>query len=135
MTALNKVPIFPFRDIQRKRSSRFLLISWSLLLLTVLVACDLSGTHTQSSKPTPTQLASRTVSIPCSSHSSDPVTLNMLYVSEKQAWIEDVVKDFNSRNVTACDGPITVKAIPIGSGQSMQDILSGADQPDGWSPA
>jgi Ca-activated chloride channel family protein len=59
----------------------------------------------------------------------------MLYGSEKQAWIEDVVKDFNSRNVTACDGPITMKAIPIGSGQSMQDILSGAAQPDVWSPA
>lgn len=59
----------------------------------------------------------------------------MYYSSEKQEWISDVVADFNSRNVAACDGPITVKAIPIGSGQSMQEIADGTIQPDIWSPA
>jgi len=37
--------------------------------------------------------------------------------------------------MTACDGPITVKATPIGSGQSMQEIVDGTIQPDIWSPA
>jgi Ca-activated chloride channel family protein len=106
MIALNNVA--HSRDIQRKCFTGFWLVSWCLLLLPMLTAC---GSETQT------------------------VTLNMLYGSEKQAWIEDVVKDFNSRNITAGGDPITVKATPIGSGQSMQDILSGAAQPDVWSPA
>jgi Ca-activated chloride channel family protein len=59
----------------------------------------------------------------------------MYYGSEKQLWINDVVADFNSRKMIACDGPITVKATPIGSGDSMQQILAGKIQPDIWSPA
>jgi Ca-activated chloride channel family protein len=83
----------------------------------------------------PTQQAPSGASIPCSARSSDPVMLNVLYSSEKQAWIEDAVKDFNNQNIAACDGPITVKATATGSGQSMLDILSGTAQPDVWSPA
>jgi Ca-activated chloride channel family protein len=45
------------------------------------------------------------------------------------------VAQFNSQNIVACDGPITVKATPIGSGESMQNILDGKIQPDVWSPA
>jgi len=59
----------------------------------------------------------------------------MFYGSEKQLWINDAVKDFNRLNMTACDGPITVVAIPIDSGDSMQQILDGKIQPDIWSPA
>lgn len=59
----------------------------------------------------------------------------MYYGSEKEAWINDVVADFNNRKMTACDGSITVKATPIGSGQSMQEIANGSIQPDIWSPA
>jgi Ca-activated chloride channel family protein len=130
MIQLSNVSISPFCALQRKRSRGFWLISWCLLLLVMLAACNLPGT--QANKPTQTAPGA---AIPCSSHSSNPVTLNVLYSSEKQEWIEDVVKDFNDRNIAACDGPITVKATPTGSGQSMQDILSGAAQPDVWSPA
>lgn len=59
----------------------------------------------------------------------------MYYGSEKEAWINDVVADFNSRHMTACDGPITVNAVAIGSGDSMQKILDGSIKPDIWSPA
>ncbi len=59
----------------------------------------------------------------------------MAYGSEKQQWMEDVVKDFNSRNISACDGSITVKATPVGSGDSMRQIADGTIQPDIWSPA
>jgi len=55
--------------------------------------------------------------------------------SEKQAWIDDVVPDFNKQHISACDGPITVKATPVGSGTSMQEIADGTIQPDIWSPA
>jgi Ca-activated chloride channel family protein len=59
----------------------------------------------------------------------------MYYSSEKESWINDVVADFNSRKMTACDGPISVKATPVGSGDSTQQILDGKIQPDIWSPA
>jgi len=73
--------------------------------------------------------------ISCTSHSSNPVTLIMYCSSEKQAWIDDVVPDFNKQHISACDGPITVKATPVGSGTSMQEIADGTIQPDIWSPA
>lgn len=118
------------------RHSHFLdHLSYLLLLLTLITACG------EATNPTiPRKQASRTPSalnqpIECSAHSSNPVTLTMYYGSEKEAWINDVVTDFNSRSITACDGPITVKAIPIGSGQSMQQIVDGTIQPDIWSPA
>ncbi|HLW00739.1 MAG TPA: substrate-binding and VWA domain-containing protein [Ktedonobacterales bacterium] len=66
----------------------------------------------------------------CPAKTSSPVTLNFYYGSEKQAWIEDVVKVFNQE----CAGSVKVNATPLGSGQSMQMILNG-DKPDIWSPA
>jgi Ca-activated chloride channel family protein len=101
----------------------------SLLCLLLLAACD-SGSPSQPVQTTPAPFA-----VQCQTHSSTPVTLTVYYGSEKQAWMQDVVADFNNRHYTACDGVITVKATPIGSGLSMQEILSGAIKPDVWSPA
>lgn len=102
-----------------------------LTLAALLAGCSLFGNNPQSQAtkipPGP--------AIQCSAHSSQPVTLTVYYGSEKQAWMEDVVAQFNSQNIVACDGPITVKATPIGSGESMQAILDGTIQPDVWSPA
>ena len=114
------------------RSTRLPLIVRALSLVLTLLALASCDSGQQTNKPTQTPPGGG--SIPCTSHSSNPVTLNFYYGSEKQAWIEDVVKDFNSHNYAACDGAITVKATPLGSGESMQDILNG-DQPDIWSPA
>ncbi len=74
---------------------------------------------------------------PCPTQTSNPVTITMSYSSEKQAWIEEAVKAFNSEHIRACDGLITVVATPSGSGQSMQGILDSKvqDEPDIWSPA
>lgn len=109
-----------------------LYVLWMAFLLALLVGCN--GDTNTSSKNQGTQTTAGQ-SIPCSEHSSNPVTLTMYYGSEKQAWIDDVVANFNSLHMTACDGPITVKATPIGSGLSMQEIVSGTIQPDIWSPA
>ena len=115
-------------------------VSWVLLLLLVLSACGGSGPSNNPSNNQPAQ-PNKPVQTPpgppiqCTSHSKNPVTLTMYYSSEKQQWISDVVTDFNSHNFAACDGPITVKAVPIGSGQSMQEIVDGTIQPDIWSPA
>ena len=102
----------------------------NVLLLTFLIGC--SNETNNITKPTQTPASQPFV---CSTHSANPVTLSMYYGSEKQAWIQDVVADFNSRHISACDGPITVQATPIGSGASMQQIVAGTIQPDIWSPA
>ncbi len=104
-------------------STRARLIVQALSLLLVILAlasCDSS----QNPQSTPTTSAA------CPNHPTNPVTLTMYYGSEKQQWMEDVVKAFNA----ACAGSITVKATPLGSGDSMQMILDG-DKPDIWSPA
>src|SRR5712675_1124470 len=91
-------------------------------MLPFLAACLGQSTPQQSNIPVSSTQAPALV---CSSHSSNPITLTMYYGSEKQAWMQDMVADFNNQHVTACDGPITVKATPIGSGQSMQQIVDG----------
>ena len=121
------------RDIQTRvtmlKLTFALDVSCLLLVLTSFAACTTIGGTLAA--PTATTLPTSA----CTAHSSNPVSLTMYYGSEKKAWIDDVVADFNSRNLTACDGPISIKAIPIGSGDSMQQIVNGTIQPDIWSPA
>jgi Ca-activated chloride channel homolog len=127
------IPRHPHK-VQRAADFTFYVL-WTAFLLALLVGCS-NDTNTinknQGNKATQTSLSQ---SIACSEHSSNPITLTMYYGSEKQAWISDVVSNFNNLHMTACDGPITVKATPIGSGLSMQEIISGTIQPDIWSPA
>ncbi len=67
---------------------------------------------------------------------SNALVVRMLYGSEKQAWIEDVTGEFNRQENQTSDGrPIFVEAVPIGSAESMNLILSGEEQPAIWSPA
>ena len=122
---INKTALF-------RLASRVLFVT---LLLTLISACSFPGTGQSTPTPTPRTGTTPLPADLCTSHSSNPVTLSMYYGSEKQLWMNDVVADFNSRKMTACDGPITVNAIPIGSGDSMQQILDGKIQPDIWSPA
>jgi len=120
--------------VYRTAHSAFYVV-WIACLLILLSGC-IGGTNTgnknQGNQGAP---SSAIQPIQCSEHSSNPVQLTMYYGSEKQAWMQDVVANFNSLHMTACDGPITVKATPIGSGLSMQEIVSGKIQPDIWSPA
>ncbi len=95
--------------------------------LLLLAACDSSATPT---KPASSQASPSA----CASGSTGPVNLTFSYSTEKQSWIEAAVKRFNQQQ-SSCGSPITVKTIPAGSGQSMQDIVNGSIQPDIWSPA
>ena len=70
----------------------------------------------------------------CATQSSEPITLNLYYGSEKQAWMTDVVNSFNQQHYSVCGGLVTVNATPYGSGESMQAILDGG-KADIWSPA
>jgi Ca-activated chloride channel family protein len=58
----------------------------------------------------------------------------MLYGSEKQAWLQPAIAEFNALRVSACDGPISITATPIGSGESMNRLLDG-EKIDIWAPA
>jgi Ca-activated chloride channel family protein len=67
-----------------------------------------------------------------------PNSLELLftYSSEKEAWIKDVVDTFNRENHKIGDGrPIFVKAIPMGSGDAIDELISGARQAHVTSPA
>jgi Ca-activated chloride channel family protein len=67
---------------------------------------------------------------------NNALVVKMLYGSEKQAWIDAVTADFNAQQNKAPNGQvIVVQAEPAGSGDSMERILSGQDQPAIWSPA
>jgi Ca-activated chloride channel homolog len=64
------------------------------------------------------------------------LSLIFSYGSEKQKWIEDATAAFNqSAMKTASGKTITVKAIPKGSGECIDDVLSGKEQDDLTSPA
>lgn len=69
---------------------------------------------------------------------ADPNVVELLfsYGSEKEKWINDVTKDFNSQKVKTAGGKtIHVTPKPLGSGESMEDILSGKTHAHLWSPA
>jgi len=58
------------------------------------------------------------------------------YSSEKEAWIKDVIDKFNRQNHKIGDGrPIFVKAVPMGSGDAIDELISGTRQAHVTSPA
>ncbi|MFQ3633570.1 extracellular solute-binding protein [Roseiflexus sp.] len=64
------------------------------------------------------------------------VEVSIVYGSEKRVWLEEVVSQFNAAGQkTASGATIRVTATPMGSADSMNQILSGAIQPTVWSPA
>jgi Ca-activated chloride channel family protein len=64
------------------------------------------------------------------------VELVFSYGSEKEKWITDVTTAFNQRGLKTPGGkPIFVKALPMGSGESIDNILSGRLQAHLASPA
>ncbi len=73
---------------------------------------------------------------PAQQRSNDQIQLLFSYGSEKQKWIEDVTGAFNQSGTRTAGGKqILVKAIPKGSGECIDDVLSGAEQDDLTSPA
>src|SRR5271170_1249188 len=67
---------------------------------------------------------------------ADEIRLLFSYGSEKQKWIEDVTSAFNQSGAKTKGGKrITVKAIPKGSGECVDDLISGREHDDLISPA
>jgi Ca-activated chloride channel family protein len=64
------------------------------------------------------------------------VELTFTYGSEKKSWIEDVTKEFNAAGKKLPGGrKIHVNAIPLGSGESIEEILEGRRETHLTSPA
>jgi Ca-activated chloride channel family protein len=64
------------------------------------------------------------------------VKVTMLYGSEKQAWLDPLVKQYNAaQHKTAGGKLIVVEATALGSVESGDMIISGQSQPVVWSPA
>ena len=73
---------------------------------------------------------------PAQQSSNDQIQLLFSYGSEKQKWIDDVTTSFNQSGTRTAGGKrILVKAIPKGSGECIDDVLSGAEHDDLTSPA
>jgi len=64
------------------------------------------------------------------------VNVSIVYGSEKQAWMDPLVKQYNdAKNKTADGKIIVIEATPMGSIESERGIMDGSLQPVVWSPA
>jgi Ca-activated chloride channel family protein len=66
---------------------------------------------------------------------ADPIELLFLYGSEKKDWLNDVTKDFHGGSPTVEGHPIHVTAVPLGSGDTIDELLEGGTQAHLISPA
>lgn len=67
---------------------------------------------------------------------ADQLELTFTYGSEKEKWINDVTNEFNRGDHRTSSGKrIFVRAFPMGSGESIDEILEGRRQPHILSPA
>jgi hypothetical protein len=63
---------------------------------------------------------------------SDPVVISVLYSTEKETWLENVIADFDGQ----INGrPIEIRLKKMGSREMYLAVLDGAEQPDLISPA
>jgi Ca-activated chloride channel homolog len=105
------------------KSLRILLILTSLLSSLALDGC-------RKEKPSRQESASRERA------PEGSLELVFPYGSEKEKWIVDVTRDFNQRNVKTSSGKrIFVRALPMGSGETIDNILSGSLRAHLASPA
>lgn len=67
---------------------------------------------------------------------ADAITLTFTYGSEKEAWIKQVTDAFNSaQHKTAAGKPVFVEAIPMGSGDCIDELVNETRKTDVISPA
>ena len=63
------------------------------------------------------------------------VELTLLYGSEKRAWITDVTDAFNAGNTQVAGKRVHVSAVPLGSGECIDEVMSERRKADLVSPA
>src|SRR5262249_39236967 len=71
-----------------------------------------------------------------SRQSGNTLELTFSYGSEKEKWINQVTAEFNHAQHKSSSGKnIYVRAIPMGSGEAIDEVLEGRRQPHMISPA
>jgi Ca-activated chloride channel family protein len=101
-------------------------------ILAILILPFLCLSHSGCKKQASSTLES------ASSGQAPPGSLELVfpYGSEKEKWIGDVTRDFNQRSIKTSTGKIVfVRALPMGSGETIDNILSGRLQAHLASPA
>src|SRR5215475_14223614 len=63
------------------------------------------------------------------------VELLFTYGSEKEEWIKDVTAAFNNSERKVAGKVVSVNAVPIGSGECIEEVLHGTRKPHLISPA
>ncbi|MEI6288891.1 MAG: VWA domain-containing protein [Chloroflexota bacterium] len=67
---------------------------------------------------------------------AETISITIIYGSEKQAWLDPLIKQYNeANNKTASGKIINIQATAMGSIESVRGILDGSIQPTVWSPA
>jgi Ca-activated chloride channel family protein len=67
---------------------------------------------------------------------SEPLNITIVYGSEKQAWLDPLIQQYNdAHNKTSEGKTIVVQGTAIGSIESVRGIIDGTLQPTVWSPA
>lgn len=64
-----------------------------------------------------------------------PVELNLLYSTEKEAWLQEIIARMAQENVTVDGRPIQVNLEKLGSREIVLAVINGEAQPDLISPA
>src|SRR5258706_8381952 len=73
---------------------------------------------------------------PADSNPKGSVKLTFTYGSEKEEWIKAVTTEFNAADHRLADGrTIAVEAIPMGSGDCIDELLTESRKADITSPA
>jgi Ca-activated chloride channel family protein len=113
------------RFIVRNIFAPVALIGLCLSLLGALVSCrEASNDQTQANKPEAPKVPDGALEIV------------FTYGSEKKAWIEEATNGFNAEKHTLKSGrQVYVTAIPLGSGDCIDELLNGGRQADVTSPA
>jgi Ca-activated chloride channel homolog len=103
------------------RAARLLAIALLPVLLCGLISCKKSPAPAENFSAAP---------------APDEIRLVFSYGSEKQKWIEDVTAAFNQSGAKTASGKrIAIQAIPKGSGECIDDLVSGREHDDVISPA
>ena len=126
------------RVVSGCRSPLRLLAVLTVLLLSFLAValpgCDRGDTN--KAAPSAPSSGSPTPADPLPPSSEPTVDLLFTYGSEKKAWIADVTAAFNAAGVKTGGGKrVRVQAVPMGSGESVTEILEGRSQAHLTSPA
>lgn len=65
----------------------------------------------------------------------EPVVVSVLYSTEKEAWLSEVITDFEATNPTIDGHPVQIELEKMGSWEINAAVLDGTRQPDIVSPA